>query len=101
MPVVTYEEIIPSPIENTTAIKVLADGTHRTTRITPNEGYVLHDKDLDEEVIDPDTYELTGDIKLGFYSGTRSVRYDYDFVANPREFYAVLESEMPEGTKKL
>lgn len=95
----TYEDVTPSLIENTTMRKLFIDGVHKTYNITPNEGYVLHDNYLDSEALDPDTYEPTGEIILGFYAGMRSVRYDYDFTANPREFYAVLESEVPEGAE--
>lgn len=101
MPNIIYEEIKPSPITNTTAIKGFVDGVHRNIRITPNEGYVLHDKSLDYYMDYDKEGNGIGDVILVFYEGTRSVRYDYDFAANPREFYAVLESEMPEGAKKL
>jgi hypothetical protein len=93
----TYEDVTPSLIENTNMIKVFSDGVFRTYRITPCDGYVLHDKSLDAIVLDPETDEPTGEVTLGFYAGTRSVRYDYDFTANPREFYAVLRTEVPEN----
>ena len=99
MPKVTYEEINPSPVANTTAIKVFADGIHKTTRITTNEGYVLHDNTLDIYAEYDGEGNGIGDLILGFYSGTRSVRYDYDFVVNPREFYTVLVDEVPEGAE--
>ena len=67
------------------------NGVHSQYAITPNKGYVLHDKFLDEQVIDEETFETTGEIKLGFYSGTRTVAANYDFAANEREFYAVKE----------
>ena len=73
-------------------------GNHSQWLITPNEGYVMHDKMLDEEVTDPMTLEPTGEVVLGFYAGSSSVRYDYDFTANPREFYAVLRTEVPGGS---
>ncbi len=87
------EPVIPSPIENTLVVKGIVDGTHRAYEITPNNGYVLHDKGRDWVDIDPETEEET--IKLGFTRGTASCPATYDFVANPREFYAVLETSVP------
>lgn len=92
---VIYEELNPSPIANITVIKGIVDGVHKNYRLTPNEGYVLHDNMLDTEEIDPETLEPTGNIILGFYAGTRSVPASYNFTVNPREFYAVLENEVP------
>ena len=93
------QEVIPSLIENTTMIKRFSDGVHKTYWITPCEGYVLLDKELDLEITEPGSIEPTGEVILGFYAGTRTVRYDYDFTVNPREFYAVLETEVPEGAE--
>lgn len=87
-------------IPNTTMKKFInSAGNHTQYVITPNENYVLHDKDLDVEEINPETFEPTGNIILGFYEGDTSVRYDYDFTANPREFYAVLITEVPENSE--
>lgn len=96
MAIWTEEVVTPTPIENATAVKRLSDGVHKTYRITPNEGYVLHDNMLDEEVVDPESGEPTGEVILRYYEGTRSVAASYDFVANPREFYAVLRTTVPE-----
>jgi hypothetical protein len=93
---ITYEAIIPPIIENTNMRKMLSDGVHRTTRIAPAEGYVLHDNILDENVFDEETSMITEEIALGYKEGEVSVRYDYDFDANPRELYAVLRSSVPE-----
>ena len=95
----TYEAVTPSPVENATVVKALRDGVHRTYRITPNEGYVMHDKEFDHEEYDDETGEPTGNILLGFRTSMASVAASYDFVANPREFYCVLENEMPEGAE--
>jgi hypothetical protein len=92
----TYENVEPTLIENTTMQKRLLDGVHKQYLITANEGYVLHDQLLDHEVLDPDSGEPTGEIILRYYQGTRTVAASYDFVANPREFYAVLRSAVPE-----
>jgi hypothetical protein len=93
---ITYEPIAPPIIENTTMRKMIADGTHRTTRIAPVEGYVLHDNNLDDVALDDITGMPTDEILLGYKEGEISVGHDYDFKENPRELYAVPRSSVPE-----
>lgn len=97
----TYEDVIPSLIENTTMRKRLLNGVHRTYTINANDGYLLHDNTLDTPVIDEETWEETGEIILGFRpsSYTATCAANYDFAANPRGFYAIPESELPEGAE--
>lgn len=85
---ISYEDVNPTLIPNTTMRKLLSNGVHITYNITPNPGYVLHDKDYDY----PDE---DGNLILGYRTTMASCRYDYDFVANPNEFYTVPESEVP------
>ena len=92
---ITYEPVNPTLIANTTMQKRFTDGIHKQYLITPNEGYVLHDQLLDAPIYD-DEGEPTGEIILRYYEGTRTVAASYDFVANPRQFYAVLRSTVPE-----
>lgn len=92
---ITYELVNPTLIANTTMQKRFSDGVHKQYLITPNEGYVLHDITLADEVYDPETGEPTGEIIPGYYEGTRTVAASYDFVTNPRQFYAVLRSDVP------
>ena len=94
MPTITYEEVIPSPIPNTTIMKGIVDGVHRNYQITANEGYVLHDKDMDMPIYD-ETYTYEIGVTLGYSAGTCSCGKNYDWEANPREFYAVLRTEVP------
>jgi hypothetical protein len=96
---VTYEEFNPSPIENATVRIGFLDGVPRTYYIKANDGYVLHDQLLDEAEYDPETYEETGNILLGYSEGTKSCGINYDWDENPREFYAVLKSTVPENPK--
>ena len=79
--------IIPSPVENATVQEVLKNGELYTYHITPNEGYKLHDKDYDEAVTDEETYEETGEVTPGYRTSTASVKADYDWTENNREFY--------------
>ena len=92
---ITYESVIPTLIENTTMIMALNDGVPLNYRITPNEGYVLHDKNYDEPVFDENGNE-TGEVILGYRTATAGCGANYDFEANLREFYAVLRTSVPE-----
>jgi hypothetical protein len=91
--VITYEDVTPTLIQNTTMQKRLHDGVHKVYWITPVDGYVLHDKGRDWTDIDP----ITGEEILyrGYTTGTASCAASYDFTANPREFYAVLAESVP------
>lgn len=58
----TYETIT-SPIPNAKVEKGFADGVHKIYRITPNDGYELHDTERDytdiQTVVDEETGEET------------------------------------------
>jgi hypothetical protein len=90
---VTYEDVNPTLIANTTMQKIFRDGVWHGYYIAPNDGYVLHDKENDWTDIDPITGEEV--LYLGYSSGRVSCGTSYDFAANPREFYAVLETDVP------
>lgn len=90
---IVREPVIPSPVENATVVKAIVNGVHRAYEITPNEGYVLHDKACDFGELDPETMEET--IHLGYSVGTCSCAASYDFTTNPREFYAIPEDNVP------
>lgn len=105
--VVTYEDVIPSLIPNTTMKKRFYDGVHRQYVIEPNDGYVLHDAENDEIIIDPDTMEETK--HLWYVSGDTTCGANYDFspvtvtdengveftAYGEREFAARLIDEVP------
>ena len=57
-------------------------------RISPNEGYKLHEVTLDEIVLDENGNE-TGEIKQGFTTSYITAEAKYDFENNEREIYAV------------
>lgn len=95
MPTITYETVTPSPVENAVVKKGLVDGVHKQYEVQAISGYVLHDRELDfSPGIDDTTGEMLPDIE-GFTPGLVSCRYDYDFTANPREFYAVPANSVP------
>ena len=87
MEVITYEAVNPSLIPNTIMRKLLRDGVHTVYYIAPVPGYVLHDN--------AGNWEDAGITYEAYYMGECSCRADYDFVANPREFYAVMADSVP------
>lgn len=89
-------------IENTTMkIYTNSEGVDLTYRIRPIANYVIHDKGRDYEELDPETFEPVLDengnpvMKQGFTRGEVSCSINYDFDANPREFFTRLENEVP------
>lgn len=88
-----YENVTPTLIPNTTMQRGYYDGVHKVFIIRPVEGYVLHDNAMDWTVEDEETLEEV--TVCGYTGGQASCGANYNFVANPREFYAVLESEVP------
>lgn len=52
-------------------------------RISPKEGYKLHEITLDE------TNEETGEVKLGFTTSYITAGVNYDFKKNERQIYAL------------
>lgn len=99
--IITHENVNPTLIENTTMQKRFIDGVFKQYTIKANEGYILHDNTLDTPVYDEETYEETGEIILGFRPSTYTATCaaNYDFATNPRGFYAIPESELPEGAE--
>ena len=83
-----YKEIEPL-IPNTICEAREVDGKVMSYRISPVEGYKLHEITLDEPVIDEETHEETGEKKLGFTKAYVTAGGNYDFVKNERQIYAV------------
>lgn len=105
--VITYEDVNPTLIPNTTMKKTLRDGVHTNYRIQPNEGYVIHDKARDMVDLDPDTMEET--LKRGYTTTYASCGANYAFTPvtiadengvtftayGSREFAARLATDVP------
>lgn len=89
-----YEDV-ETKIPNTIMRKRFFNDSEITYCIEPNEGYVLHDKLYDVPILDETTLEETGKVILGFRKSTATVPVGYDFELNPRQFYAILETEKP------
>lgn len=63
-----------------------AEGNVLSYRISPNEGYKLHENTLDEVILDEEGNE-TGEIKLGFTKSYVTTGSNYDFDKNERQIY--------------
>jgi hypothetical protein len=87
-------DIIPSLIENTTMQLRVVNDTPRSYWITPVDGYVLHDTSYDYHEAD-ENGNPTGVVVLGYRTSTATCGANYDFTANPREFYAVPADSVP------
>ena len=81
MTVIIKEDVIPSLIPNTTMQRGFVDGVLKKYEITPSEGYVLHDNRVDEEILDPETDEPTGEMLYRYATGIVTVKANYDFTA--------------------
>ena len=92
---IKFEEMTPSPIENTTVKKAILNGVFSSYRISANEGFKLHDNTLDDFELDANGNE-TDKIILGYSKGTKTCGANYDWKVNPREFYAIPCSEVKE-----
>lgn len=93
MATITYEDVIPALIPNTTMTKTLRDGVPTVYRIYPIEGYVLHNNVRDWKHIDAETGEET--FYRGYSTSSSSVPASYDFSENPNELYAVPADSVP------
>lgn len=108
MPYIGTTPIIPN---TTMQIYVNSAGVQKTYRITPNEGYVMHDNTYDEPVLIPETAEPTGEVILGYRPTTASVALAYDFSTTEtldeagntvlaygsRQLYTKLATDVPEN----
>ena len=104
----TYQEVNPTLVPNTVMqLKVDENGVETAYRITPIDGYILHDKGRNLVDIDPDTMEETE--RFGYTTGTATCGASYDFTPvqvtdengevhtayGSREFFARPASEVP------
>ena len=84
---------IESLVGNTICEAREIDGKVISYRISPEKGYKLHEITLDENVVNEETGNETGEIKKGFTTSYITAGADYDFVKNDREIYAVKDGE--------
>lgn len=84
---IIYEIMTTTLIPNTVMWEGKDGDVLKRYRIQAADGYVLHDKGRD--------YTENGVLKLGYTRAVASMAPNYDFVTNPREFYAVPETDVP------
>ena len=84
---------IESVVPNTT-MEIHESG--KFYRIRPAEGYKLHTKELDSEAFD-DAGRFV-EVQKGYTKVFTTCGVNYDFKANPREFYAVKDSPEIDGS---
>lgn len=83
---------IEALLENTKfEARLNKDGKIISYRISPIEGYKLHEITLDKMVVDEDTGEETGEIERGYTTSYVTAGGSYDFQINNREIYAIKE----------
>lgn len=75
----TYETSTEHSIPNALVEVGYLDGAKKLYRITPNEGYVLHDSESDTDGFDPETGELTGQTIFSYTSTYTTCGKNYDF----------------------
>ena len=90
------EIVTPTLLENTTMEKVFIDEVHKKYRITPNEGYVLHDNRYDDYTDYDEEGNGIGEPILGYRTSTASCSVA-QFENNTYDFYAVPISNVPEN----
>ena len=90
-----------TPIYENTTMEAYYNSSNvlRSYYIAPIEGYLLHDTQYDFPARDEETGEDTDVILQGYihYPASVTVMYNYDFVVNPRQIYAVPADTVPEN----
>lgn len=84
---------IKTKIEHTTfEARTDDNGNILSFRISPNEGYKLHEVTLDEIVTDESGNE-TSEIKQGFTKSYITAGANYDFVKNDRQIFSIPDTD--------
>ena len=89
----TYTNVEPTLLENTTMVLCTFNGVDKLYRISPNEGYLLHDSRADDYEYD-DEGNVVGEPILR-YKRTMSSCTIAQFNANTYNIYAVPEDSVP------
>lgn len=89
-------KVIDAKLENTIFEAREENGEILSYRIRPADGYKLHEVTLDEEIMNEETLEPTGRIKLGYTNSYVTVGANYDFDKNDRQIYAKSDTEEDE-----
>lgn len=78
-------------LDNTIFEARIKNGNIISYRISPVDGYKLHEITLDEPVFDEETGEPTEQTIPGYTKAFVTAGANYDFNVNDREIYAVKE----------
>jgi hypothetical protein len=89
MAVITYEVATDIIIENITVERKYADGVQTAYRLTSNEGYVIHNPELDETYTTPEGETVTN--QYYYRQAVIAVRY----APETWTWHAVLENSVP------
>lgn len=95
---IIYSPMAETLLENTT-MQLGVDsvtGQEKKYRITPNEGYILHDNSYDTYADYDENGNGIGEVILGYRTSTASCTIA-QFNSNYYDFYAVPRSEVPEN----
>lgn len=90
-----YKSVEPL-IDNTICEAREVDGNIVSYKMAPAEGYKLHEVTLDEALMDEETFEETGKIKLGYTKSEITLSASYDWDKNVRKIYVKHDSEEEE-----
>lgn len=90
---IIYTPMTETLLENTSMEIGTESGVAKKYRITPNEGYVLHDKSYDTYLEYDEIGNGVGEPILGYRTSTASCTVA-QFNNNEREFYAVPASSV-------
>lgn len=99
---IIYKVMEQTLVENTTMELGTENGIAKKYRITPNEGYVLHDNRYDNYAEYDEEGNPIGELALGYRTSTAScsvrqlvVDDNGEIVTNTYDFYAVPASSVP------
>ena len=94
-----YKSVEPL-LENTICEAREVNGVIVSYKMTPSEGYKLHESTLDEPLLNEETLEETGKIKLGYTKSSITLSASYDWEANTRKIYVKPDSDEEEIVDK-
>lgn len=93
-----YGNYVTSPVPNTSLQELLINGVLKGYEIKAENGYLLHDKDLDMPEYDENLGMETGNIIPWFTGGGTSVRLDYDYTTTTAGTYTYTDENGNEVT---
>lgn len=86
-----YEAIEPKLGNTVFKARKDKDNNIISYRISPADGYKLHEISLDVPVLEEETHKETGEVRLGFTKSYVTAGANYNFEKNERRIYAEKE----------